>query len=272
MLSYAMTRQQRKKWLPPAFVFFGIVAFLTIERFPETRATANATPASSNERTLRVGDDFLNGEIAIDSAFLKNDEYHVRLYDKAKAVLTLNAELQTRVEDALERAKAPEAAAVVMSLDGRILALTGRENGTEEKPSLALTSWAPAASIFKLVTTAALLQQGLSAKTTACYRGGWRGINKEHLTEPETDRLCDDLRGALGRSINSIYANLATQHLSANSLQQMAERLGFGKTTPFAVDWTAGWAEVPKEPLELCLLYTSPSPRDATLSRMPSSA
>ena len=27
-----------------------------------------------------------------------------------------------------------------------------------------------------------------------------------------------------------------------------------------------------KKPLRLCLLYTSPSPRDATLSRMPSSA
>ena len=28
----------------------------------------------------------------------------------------------------------------------------------------------------------------------------------------------------------------------------------------------------PKPPLKSCLLYTSPSPRDATLSRMPSSA
>ena len=27
-----------------------------------------------------------------------------------------------------------------------------------------------------------------------------------------------------------------------------------------------------KKPLKICLLYTSPSPRDATLSRMPSSA
>ena len=33
------------------------------------------------------------------------------------------------------------------------------------------------------------------------------------------------------------------------------------------------WSNGPKEGLEFaCLLYTSPSPRDATLSRMPSSA
>ena len=30
--------------------------------------------------------------------------------------------------------------------------------------------------------------------------------------------------------------------------------------------------DVNREPVEDCLLYTSPSPRDATLSRMPSSA
>ena len=32
------------------------------------------------------------------------------------------------------------------------------------------------------------------------------------------------------------------------------------------------WVEHHKEEIEACLLYTSPSPRDATLSRMPSSA
>ena len=32
------------------------------------------------------------------------------------------------------------------------------------------------------------------------------------------------------------------------------------------------WGDVPTQRLESCLLYTSPSPRDATLSRMPSSA
>ena len=33
-----------------------------------------------------------------------------------------------------------------------------------------------------------------------------------------------------------------------------------------------GWKEAYKAMSEACLLYTSPSPRDATLSRMPSSA
>ena len=51
------------------------------------------------------------------------------------------------------------------------------------------------------------------------------------------------------------------------------------ETTPEEEEWqlyaTAGYAaaEDPWDDLvEVCLLYTSPSPRDATLSRMPSSA
>ena len=35
---------------------------------------------------------------------------------------------------------------------------------------------------------------------------------------------------------------------------------------------TSGQVPPPANPLCICLLYTSPSPRDATLSRMPSSA
>ena len=36
--------------------------------------------------------------------------------------------------------------------------------------------------------------------------------------------------------------------------------------------WDEHFPEKPIEGLVICLLYTSPSPRDATLSRMPSSA
>ena len=46
----------------------------------------------------------------------------------------------------------------------------------------------------------------------------------------------------------------------------------------YGIDWEQHAASAHKEPLKVldilnaCLLYTSPSPRDATLSRMPSSA
>ena len=44
-------------------------------------------------------------------------------------------------------------------------------------------------------------------------------------------------------------------------------------TRTFKFKWTnERWTGVPIIASNICLLYTSPSPRDATLSRMPSSA
>ena len=47
-------------------------------------------------------------------------------------------------------------------------------------------------------------------------------------------------------------------------------------TAPFVFDWSNGSSDTSLYNLDAgtytCLLYTSPSPRDATLSRMPSSA
>ena len=41
-----------------------------------------------------------------------------------------------------------------------------------------------------------------------------------------------------------------------------------------AAEWMSGWIALSflNDPLTACLLYTSPSPRDGLLSRMPSSA
>ena len=44
-------------------------------------------------------------------------------------------------------------------------------------------------------------------------------------------------------------------------------RAGYGASDPKPLPWSLDYMED-----EACLLYTSPSPRDATLSRMPSSA
>ena len=46
---------------------------------------------------------------------------------------------------------------------------------------------------------------------------------------------------------------------------------GLGRFGPYVV-WDKGKGEKDYRSLKGCLLYTSPSPRDATLSRMPSSA
>ena len=50
--------------------------------------------------------------------------------------------------------------------------------------------------------------------------------------------------------------------------EEGAKSVTIGKVKPF----TGGWEYMLDDAIHTCLLYTSPSPRDATLSRMPSSA
>ena len=56
------------------------------------------------------------------------------------------------------------------------------------------------------------------------------------------------------------------------SRMRKEQRLALSEFAPFTPEQAKEWT-VPRVPrVGCCLLYTSPSPRDATLSRMPSSA
>ena len=52
----------------------------------------------------------------------------------------------------------------------------------------------------------------------------------------------------------------------------MGDRLPRGMAAMRETKAEGGWAVVSTEEVSICLLYTSPRPRDATLARLPSSA
>ena len=86
------------------------------------------------------------------------------------AGLTLDPRLQNAAEDVFRSFQIPYGAAVVISVpDGRVLALAGRSEVSPElgPEALALHAWAPAASVFKLVSAAALVSEGASARRVA---------------------------------------------------------------------------------------------------------
>ena len=76
------------------------------------------------------------------------------------------------------------------------------------------------------------------------------------LTQQETDRLPEEKKRGL--TINLGYTYFSVEE-NTYSIVDVPGHKDFYKNT------ISGFANV-------CLLYTSPSPRDATLSRMPSSA
>ena len=174
----------------------------------------------------------------------------------AHAELTLDPRLQDAAEETFRDFQIPYGAAVVVSIpDGRVLALAGRsavspELGAEE---LALHAWAPAASVFKVVSAAALVSEGgLTSQTRVCYHGGVSSVLPDNLVDiPRIDRSCATLAYGVGKSQNAILAKLAARHLTPAALDRVARAFAFGQVIPFDVPVEPSHLDVPTgDPLE----------------------
>jgi peptidoglycan glycosyltransferase len=170
----------------------------------------------------------------------------------ATAQLTLDADLQRTAAGLMNAHHLPEGAIVLMDVaTGRLLVYA---NHVEKGPprDLCAEATAPSASVFKVVTAAALVEDAhLGPDTRQCYSGGEQRINTVDLVDdPQRDRWCTTLAGAMGRSINTVFARLARQHLAPAQLEAMARRFGYGEPFAFDVPVQPSALRMPVEPLE----------------------
>jgi peptidoglycan glycosyltransferase len=206
----------------------------------------------------QVGDASLNGALDLRRATLEEGRYVVPLGKGRRAVLTLDPAVQKAAEAALARAKVPQGAIVVMGVDGRILALAGHRDGDRGAAprfghhlDMVTSAWAPAASIFKIVTAAALVAAGLEPESKVCYHGGLREVEPSHLVDNKArDTACGSLTEGVSRSQNAIMAKLAHRHLKPKALRAMASAFGFDDALSFALDAEAGRASIPGDALD----------------------
>lgn len=168
-----------------------------------------------------------------------------------RAVLTLDAELQGHLEDELERYEVPFGAVVAMRPDtGRVLAYVSHSSENPAAGDLVLDPTPPTASVFKVITGAALVDAGVGPRRSVCYRGGSRRLVASHLEEPPSGAPCATLGEAMGRSINVIFARMADRYLDEPTLERYASAFGFGHSLPFDVPTRPSPGEVPSERLE----------------------
>ncbi|MGZ6144104.1 MAG: penicillin-binding transpeptidase domain-containing protein, partial [Myxococcales bacterium] len=88
----------------------------------------------------------------------------------------------------------------------------------------------PAASVFKIITGAALIEKGISPDDETCFHGGKHALKEKLLQDkPRLDRRCLSLSMALAKSANVVFAKMAVKHLDADELRKEAERFLFNR-------------------------------------------
>jgi penicillin-binding protein A len=170
-----------------------------------------------------------------------------------RAVLTTVPRLQERIEKLLSDYRVPWAAVVLLEPStGRVLAMAEHSQREPGRRGLSLEARAPAASVFKIVTSSALLHRGFEPDAEVCYHGGTHRVQRGLLADdPRRDRRCLSLSSALGKSANVVFAKLADRALNATLLRAEADRFLFNQTIPFAQPVETSRADIPDEPFAL---------------------
>jgi cell division protein FtsI/penicillin-binding protein 2 len=170
-----------------------------------------------------------------------------------EAVLTLDPRLQPKLERSLASWGVPWGAVVLLDPStGRVLALAEYSRAEPHRKGIALSAIAPAASVFKIVTAAALLERGVGPEDEVCYHGGKRRLQPRLLADdPRRDRRCATLSAAFGHSTNVVFAKLAGRGLDAEALRAAARRFLFNEQIPFERPVETSRAEIPEDEFSL---------------------
>ncbi len=219
-----------------------------------SRETAPLSPGSSRRLIPKSPADPRAGVDLAKMSYGKSG-YRQVMDDGREILFTVHPELQRYADELFDKYQVPAGAAVMLnSKTGRVIALsqTRTVRDAAETSAVALDPSPPAASLFKIVTTAALVEKGgVSLSTTTCYAGGGSRLEMQHLSnELPKNHACVDLTTALARSVNAVFAKLSDRHLARHTLNEYADRFGFNHAIDFDVPLPKSVAEIPTDRLE----------------------
>lgn len=165
---------------------------------------------------------------------------------------TLDPDLQEFVSSLVNDAQASHVAIVAMNpRTGEILAIAGKSKSVSD---VEYHAGFPAASLFKVVTAAAAVEQaGVRPNTMVNFRGGTYTLNEwNYMPDPRKDTRSMSVAEALGRSCNPVFGHLGSRYLNGSILTRYAHLFGFNRSLDLEAPLPSSRASIPTaDPYEL---------------------
>lgn len=150
-----------------------------------------------------------------------------------KLRLTIDSKLQESVEKLRDSNPADYLAMIVLDNEtGRVLALAEKDGlRTQNQKSIILTSSHPAASLIKIITSAALIENEYAGlETNFPFVGRATTLYKKQLNlQSRRGVRYLSLKRAFASSNNPVFGLAAIENLNLREIQKMADGFGFNK-------------------------------------------
>ena len=167
------------------------------------------------------------------------------------ATTSLDTALQNYAIQLLNRSMTHEAAVIALRPDnGQILAMahSAKNEGLEEE-DLCLRADLPAASLFKIVSAAAVIEaHNFSPNRPLYYRGGKYTLYKSQLKQ-EKGRYTNktSFKEAFSGSINPVFGKIGIYDLGKDLIAQYADKFLFNHVIPFDLPVAMSRIDVPED-------------------------
>jgi penicillin-binding protein A len=235
-------------------VAFLVKSALSGISFSRGQGMGNADAAS---RAPDIYQSFRLAAGALKSSHVSGDRLVAPLSDGSSISYTISTALQNRVERVMAENGVPFGVFVAIEpKTGKVLALTGYSSVIPGWGDDAFYKVYPMASLFKMVTAcAALEQQKVEPETLFAYRGSSCSENPRYWSvNPKKVGQQMPLSLAMAKSINPVFGRLASDVVGRESIMSYAQRFGFNQTLFPGIPVVPSRAAFPKDDLELKLM------------------
>jgi peptidoglycan glycosyltransferase len=170
-----------------------------------------------------------------------------RVHD-ARLTYTLDSNLNEFLDNIYARYKPDYGAFVALDAStGAVLAMKSFIKGDEPWGNLTLRNSYPAASVFKVITAAASLDQDLLEPNSVLrYNGKKTSLYKSQVLRHKDNKWTrrPTLKSAFAESINTVFARIGIYILGASQLDNYAHRFKFNTEVMTDFDFETGLTEI----------------------------